>query len=262
MFKIKEDITLQKERSFPQAPRLRTANKVPAPYPLGKFPAGFVSSLGKQVVYLLATKPKPSLQGEEWEAMFARAVGAEWKPSNVGLDDVVLKNCAWGAKTTKHTNPWNTKRVRLISGRNSPVFSYGVALDTSSDPNMLGEAVLGIWNTRVDDIRSRYEHARTVVMLKSNDLLKLAIFEIETVRYPPDLYEWRWNKNGNIEGFRDNKHCFTWQPHGSQFTIIEDVPESKLCLQIKKPKRVSEKGVLEDVGYHDGWIQLVDPSQT
>jgi hypothetical protein len=50
----------------------------------------------------LATKGRPSLEGEEWEKIFASSIGAEWKPSNIGLDDVVLGNTAWGAKTVKN----------------------------------------------------------------------------------------------------------------------------------------------------------------
>jgi len=33
--------------------------------------------------------------------------------------------------------------------------------------------------------------------------------------------------NDNLEGYdrSGDAHVFTWQPHGSQFTIIENVPE-------------------------------------
>ena len=41
-------------------------------------------------------------------------VGAEWKPSNVGLDDVVLDNCCWGAKTVfGATNIEKQQTVRI-----------------------------------------------------------------------------------------------------------------------------------------------------
>lgn len=77
------------------------------------------------MVYLLASKGKPILEGPEWESIFATCIGADWKPSNVGLDDVILGNIAWGAKTVKARNPAEQSKVRLISGRNSPVYSYG-----------------------------------------------------------------------------------------------------------------------------------------
>jgi len=106
-------------------PKLRYAAKIQPPYPLNKFPSDFALKVGKQVIYLIYAKSTPSLEGGEWENVFAKAIGAEWKPSNVGLDDVILGNCAWGAKTVKNANPWKAKYVRLISGRNSPVYSYG-----------------------------------------------------------------------------------------------------------------------------------------
>tara|TARA_B110000037_G_scaffold220233_2_gene287339 strand:- start:43328 stop:43573 length:246 start_codon:yes stop_codon:yes gene_type:complete len=72
---------------------------------------------------------------------------------------------------------------------------------------------------------------------KSNDLSQVAVCEFDTVRYDSDLYEFIWNKNGNLEGYEKgavhksvNKR-FTWQPHGSQFTITEIVPEKTLILK-------------------------------
>ena len=80
-------------------PRLRTVNKAVAPFAVNKFPSSFVETLAQNIVYMMATKQSMSLEGNEWEQIFAECVGAEWKPSNVGLDDVVLDNCCWGAKT-------------------------------------------------------------------------------------------------------------------------------------------------------------------
>ena len=99
------------EKKFP---RLRTVEKVKPPYPLNKFSSDFGFKLGREVVYLLAAKGKAVLEGPEWEEIFANCVGAKWKPSNVGLDDVVLGSCAWGAKTVKSSRPpsrvlWRTR---------------------------------------------------------------------------------------------------------------------------------------------------------
>ncbi len=79
-------------------PRLRTVNKAVAPFDLNKFPSKFIDTLAKEIVYMQATKSSMSLEGNEWEQIFAECVGAEWKPSNVGLDDVVLDNCCWELK--------------------------------------------------------------------------------------------------------------------------------------------------------------------
>lgn len=240
-----------------QEPRLRTADKILPPYPLGKFPNKFAHKVGEQIIFQLYTRRTASLEGEEWERIFANAVGADWKPSNIGLDDVILGNCAWGAKTVKNTNPWEAKVVRLISGRNSPVYSYGTTVATDSDPDILGKEVLNIWNARVDSIRSKYPHVRTVVLIKSNDLLKLTIFEIETLRYQTELYHWKTNKNGNLEGWRNDEHYFTWQPHGSQFTILEKVPDNKICLKLRDPGKIDEKAVLNLLGVDDTWVELI-----
>jgi len=69
-------------------PRLRTVEKVKPPYPLNQFPSDFGYKLGREIVYLLATKSRPDVAGSEWKQIFATCIGAAWKPSNVGLDDV------------------------------------------------------------------------------------------------------------------------------------------------------------------------------
>src|SRR6185369_11866089 len=128
------------------APKLRTGDKSEPPFPLNHFPKNFASILGKEIVYLLASKGNADLQGSEWESIFANCIGATWKPSPIGLDDIALGNTCWGAKTIKSSV--NKKKVRLISGRNSPVYSYGEK-DVKAEPNKLGSQVLGIWNERV-----------------------------------------------------------------------------------------------------------------
>lgn len=243
-----------------KSPKLRTVNKSQPPFPLNHFGNDFPYKLGREIVYLLASKGKGVLEGSEWEEIFANCIGAEWKPSNVGLDDVFLGNTAWGAKTVKSNlkNFSALKKVRLISGRNSPVYSYGEAIDISSDPYSIGEHVLEIWNERVSAIRERFKHLRTIVLVKSNDLSQVAVFEFNTVRYDPELYDFSWNKNGNLEGYdtgTKNKR-FTWQPHGSQFTIIEDVPDQTMILKIKQPEPLDKNKILETIGFDDTWITV------
>lgn len=164
-------------------PRLRTVNKAVAPFDLNKFPSKFIDTLAKEIVYMQATKSSMSLEGNEWEQIFAECVGAEWKPSNVGLDDVVLDNCCWGAKTVfGATNIEKQQTVRLISGRNSPTYSYGVDSITSEDPNEIGKLVLDIWNERVSAVRQIYKFVRTVVLVKSKDYKDFLVFEFDTIR--------------------------------------------------------------------------------
>jgi len=241
-----------------KSPKLRTVSKSQAPFPLNSFQSDFPFLVGKEIIYLLATKGKPELEGSEWENIFANCIGADWKPSNVGLDDVVLGNTAWGAKTVKATNPANQKKVRLISGRNSPVYSFGGKIDTKLDPNKIGSQILDIWNARVSAVREKFKNLRTVVLIKSNDLSEVVVFEFETIRYDNELFSWEWNKNKNLQGFniKNKDHCFTWQPHGSQFTIIEDVPSKRLIIKVKQPPILNKENVLKTIGFDKSWITV------
>ena len=244
------------------SPKLRTVDKSLPLFPLNDFPKDFPYTLGKEIVYLLASKGKAVLEGEEWESIFAICIGAIWKPSNVGLDDVILGNTAWGAKTVKASNPSSTKKVRLISGRNSPVYSFGETIDVHADPKSVGISVLEIWNERVSAVREKFQNLRTVVLVKSNDLSEVVVFEFDTIRYDPELFTWEWNKNGNLLGIEKstNEHRFTWQPHGSQFTIIEDVPEKSLIINIKQPEILNKEEILEALGFNNSWISVTKRS--
>jgi hypothetical protein len=239
-------------------PKLRTVEKSLPPFPLNEFPKNFPYLLGKELVYLLTSKGKPILEGSEFEYIFAICIGAEWKPSNVGLDDIILGNTAWGAKTVKATNPSTQKKVRLISGRNSPVYSFGETIDTKADSNLVGQSILEIWNERVSSIREKFKNLRTIVLVKSNDLTTVVVFEFDTIRYDPELFAWEWNKNGNLVGIEKSttEHRFTWQPHGSQFTIIEEIPDDSLLIKIKEPEKLDKDRVLKALGFDNSWISV------
>ncbi|MBR1604850.1 MAG: hypothetical protein IJ660_01940 [Alphaproteobacteria bacterium] len=242
-------------------PKLRTVNKAIPPFLLNSFPKHFINVFAKNIVYLLATKKCMSLEGNEWEQIFAEAVGAEWKPSNVGLDDIILNNCCWGAKTVfSQSNICSQEKVRLISGRNSPTFSFGQDKITSSEPNEIGKMVLSIWNERVSAVRQVFKFVRTVVLVKSKDYRDFLIFEFDTVRYDPELYYFNWNSRGNLEGYekKSNIHKFTWQPSGSQFTIIEDIPCNRLHIQIKHPNVLDREAVLNALHFDDDWYEVLD----
>lgn len=247
-------------------PRIRTVSKATAPYGLNDFPQRFVEKFAAEVVYMHATKSPISIEGKEWEQIFAHCVGADWAPSNCGLDDVVLGNCCWSAKTVKSSSRdlSRVKAVRLIVGRNSPTYSYGEAKITPSngDPNKLGAMVLGIWNERVSGIRAVFKFARTVVLVKSDAHDEFLIFEKDTTRYDPELYHFTWNANGNLEGYENEtqKHRFTWQPSGSQFTVIEDVPSERVHLKVRIPGRVNKETILKAVGFDEPsyWVMRLD----
>jgi hypothetical protein len=247
-----------------QKPKLRTVHKSPPAYPLNNFPPSLPFIIGREIVYLLASKGKPNLIGSEWEEIFAIAIGAEWRDSNVGLDDVRLGNTAWGAKTVKSNNPSKQKRVQLVSGRNSIVYSFGANIDTSVDPNLPGHQVLAIWNDRVTGIRERFDHLRTIVLIKGNDLSEVVVFEFETIRYDQELFYWEWNANNNLKGFdkQTKEHMFTWQPHGSQFTIHEKVPSNSVLIKIKKPEGLDKEKTLQALGFDKSWITVSKTDNT
>ena len=243
-------------------PRLRTVDKTHGPYPLGKFPTEFALRVGKEIIYKFATSDERNVEGAEWERIFAFAVGAQWKPSNVGLDDVIKGNCAWGAKSVKHAHPFKAKSVRLISGRNSPNYSFGES-DLANDPGKIGRMVLEIWNGRVDSLRQKFTHLRTVVLIKSTRHNEYVVFEKETSPYDPDDFEWKRNRQKNLEAIdrHTERHCFTWQPHGSQFTIVEDVPCSRLCFRIVVPRKIDPEPVLREIGFKKSWVTIVKPQE-
>ncbi len=240
-------------------PRLRTVEKYVPPYQLNRFPSGFAVNLGREIVYFLASRNSPRLEGTDWEEIFARIIGADWRPSNVGLDDIVLGQTAWGAKTVKNRKPSTAGKARLISGRNSPFYSYGDREITSKKPDELGSKILDIWNERVSSVRSQFMNVRTIVLLKSDDLLELAVFEINTIIHEKRGFWWQWNERNNLEGFQKttNEHKFTWQPHGSQFTVIEDVPKERLALKIRMPPKLDMEKVLEAIQFNDSWIEII-----
>lgn len=240
-------------------PKLRGVDKYKPDYPLGQFPSGFAMELGKELIYLLATRNPPTLEGADWEQIFARCVGADWAPSNVGLNDVQLHQMAWSAKTVKIKNPFTVKRVRLVSGRNSPDYSFSIENVHTENPNQLGEMILGIWNARITDVRKRFATTRTVVLIKGEDLSTVSVFEEEALKYLPEDYEWDWNQRGNLEGYLKgtNDKKFTWQPHGSQFTITTNVPDNRLKLRIRRPPVFDRDEVLTQLKFDPSWIEIV-----
>ncbi len=240
-------------------PKLKGIEKYRPEYPLGQFPAGFALELGKEIVYLLATRYPPTLEGSDWERIFAKCIGAKWTPSNVGLDDVQFRQMAWSAKTVKNKNPFTARHVRLISGRNSPDYSFQVENVHTEDANTLGEMVLGIWNARLVEVRKRFATTRTVVLVKGEDLSELSVFEDETVRFLPEEYEWEWNQRNNLDGYLKGTDVkrFTWQPHGAQFTVISTIPDNRLRLRIRRPPLLNREEVLQQLKFDDSWVEVV-----
>lgn len=242
------------------SPKLRTVNKSTPPFDLNNFPSEFPFKVGEQLIYILATRGAVDIEGKEWEKIFASCVGAEWKPSNVGLDDIVLENTAWGAKSVLAKSPATTTDIRLISGRNDLINSYDYNVQPGQLPDEHGELVLNIYNERVSSVRKHYKHLRTVVLIRKKDLTECVVFEMDTIRYDPELYYWEWsgkNLHGYLKGDINKSKKFTWQSGGQQFTIFETVSYKKLVIKVKKPEHVPKDLILGHIGFDKSWVNVV-----
>lgn len=242
-----------------QRPRLRDAKKLTSHdlYSLNVFPDDLVRRIGAYLVYLVYIGRK-DISGDDWGDAFADAVGGKHLASPVGIADVVIGKSCWSAKTVKAKKPFEAATARLISGRCSPDYSYGIT-DPHEDVQKTGTAVLGIWNERVNIAFDNYSQVRTIILVRSYDLQSFLLFEEETGRFRTTDYHWQANKNGNLIGYDENGNPrFTWQPHGSQFTIHVAVPQEAKKFIIKIPrKRLNKEDVLKSLRFDDSWVTIL-----
>ena len=70
---------------------------------------------------------------------------------------------------------------------------------------------------------------------------------------------WEVNSNGNLIGkdIETGKTRFTWQPHGSQFTIHTVVPNNALKFRIKRPPLLTKEAILNSIGFNGSWVEIV-----
>lgn len=241
-------------------PKLRDSKRLLTrePYPINEIPDNIVRLIGKKLVYMLCVGRK-DLTGDDWGNVFAEAISGEHLQSPIGIADVVYDKMAWSMKTVKTSNPHRTEAsVRLISGRCSPDYSYGIT-DPHEDIEKTGRAVLNIWNERVNIAQDYYNPLRTSVLVRSNDLLSYTLFEEENHRYVANQYRWEENKNGNLIGIdlETGDIRFTWQPHGSQFTIHTRVPQNAVKFKIKQPPTLDVEETLRQIHYDDNWVEIL-----
>ena len=74
------------------------------------------------------------------------------------------------------------------------------------------------------------------------------------------MYYFEWNDRGNLEGYEKKSgiHKFTWQPSGSQFTIIENIIYDRRHIQIKHPNALDKEAVLEALHFDSNWYKLLE----
>ena len=240
-------------------PRLRDKKRLQTyePYQINELPDDLIVKIGGYIVYLLYIG-RTDITGQDWGDAFSDSIGGVHHDSPIGIADVVLNKMAWSMKTVKHTNPFKAQTVRLISGRCSPDYSYGIT-DPHKDIQQTGRAVLGIWNERVNLAYDNYNPIRTSVLIRSNNLLSYTLFEEDSQRFRTSDYLWEVNTNGNLIGkhIETQQVRFTWQPHGSQFTIHTHVPENAIKFQIKRPPQLSKEEILDTINFNNDWVEIL-----
>ena len=251
-----------------EIPKLRQASVAKPLYPLNQFPQSFHKNLAQQVFAVKATSlfsdKEIDITGNLWEQIFASSIGAKRDSAiSLGIDDIQDQktSTAWSAKTVKWSNKSNivekirdqTAKIQLISGRNSPAYSYNFSIDgTNTPPAYVGELILEIWNERIKSVRTKFSNLRTVVMVKCPNLNRIVIFEKETELYQSADFRWEWNSRKNLNGFAGNKKMFTWQPHGSQFTLNDiAIPQNASVIDIGNSKKLSKDDILTIAEWSD-----------
>lgn len=223
------------------SPRLRDSNKLKKNiHQLGKLSDTDILRIGADIIYLVCTGRK-DLSGDDWGDMFADAIKGEHLASPIGIADVVKDNMGWSLKTVKNINPFECKQIRLISRRCSPDYSYGIN-DPHEDIQKTGEALISIWNSRVDIALTHYSPCRTAVLIRDEKLEKFCFFEEYLEHFNIADFKWIENSRGNLEGYYKNSQTkkFVWQPHGSQLTIITQIPDTKMCFRLHRPEAIDK----------------------
>jgi len=227
-------------------------------WPLGQFPENVITEIGKQIVHRLAVGHS-DITGDDFGTIFAKAVGGIHRESPLGIADVLLHGNAWSVKTIKADKPFNQTTIRLISGRNSPDYSQGIE-NPHNDLQATGKAVLAIWNARVNEALGEHDDLRIAVLIRNLAIKQFVLFEETAVRFAADDYTWSMTKHDNLEGHEKatGEHRFTWQFHGSQFTIKRHVPGSAVKFIINRNVPLIEPlHVLNLVRFKDDWIEIV-----
>ena len=107
------------------------------------------------------------MTGEQFSRIFADAISGEEYGKPLGVADVAWNGCCWSVKTVNNTKPHESSLpLGLISGRNSVDYSAGIS-DPRSDLQETGQAVLDIYNQRIDEARDEHDDVRLVVLVRN-----------------------------------------------------------------------------------------------
>lgn len=240
-------------------PRLRDSKKLKTNeiYEIGNFSDDLINSIGAGIAYLIHIGRK-DITGDDWGDIFAESINGTHFASPIGIADVACGKMAWSLKTVKASNVLKCKNIRLISGRCSPDFSFGIQ-DPHQNIQNTGRAVLAVWNERINIAYDNYNPVRVTILIRNNSLSEFCLFEEHIERYKTSDYRWEENKNGNLIGININtgETKFTWQPHGSQFTIHQNVPKDAIKFRLKRPPVIDKATALSNIKFDSSWIEII-----
>ena len=236
--------------------RTRDGTQRHEPYPLSEFTEEVIRSIGKSMVHLKAVG-HADLSGDHFSQIFANAISGQSYGKPLGIADVSWNGCCWSVKTVKNKKPHEATHVRLISGRNSPVYSSSIN-DPFTDIQATGQSVLDIYNERINTARQNHSDIRLLALVRNMASSEFTLFERPIIPFAVNNYRWETNAKGNFQGYRGDRHLFTWQPHGSQFTIIESIPEGATRFRItREPKLIDMQDILDAVEFTPEWVEIL-----
>jgi len=239
--------------------RLRGKNERSQTWEVGSVPNHVIEKIGAGIACKKAVGCK-DITGDDVSSIFADAIGGTDLSSPLGVVDVVHDKNIWSVKTVKASKPFEATTVRLISGRNSVDYSFGIN-DPRANVQKTGEAVVSIWNCRIDEAIDKYRKAlRLLVLVRNFDKSEFLLFESTNSKFVPRDFKWETNGRGNLQGHDkvSKKHLFTWQPHGAQFTIIRPVPGSAVKFKIGSAGELKQKQILKAIGFVKSDVQIIE----
>lgn len=123
-------------------------------------------------------------------------------------------------------------------------------LNSDSDPNRIGAALLKHWNSKVEEdaVDQNVTDRRVMVLLKTEDKRHFAVFEEDIKQYTPEEMFWEWtsaSKNG-LKGYRksDGMCIYRWYPSQTQFFERFVLPKGTQTIDIT-PVRMSKSQVVD-----------------
>ena len=176
------------------------------PYPLNQFPFEVIEGIAKRIVHLQSVG-HADVSGDEFQRIFAEAIDGISYPSPLGVADVAWNGCAWSVKTVKDRHPHrftvgrgrrvHPKTLRLISGRNNPAFSAGIA-NPLADVQQTGNVVIEVFNQRLAEARREHNDVRMVVLVRNMDAQEFTLFERSMAPWPVNDFIWTRNSSNNL----------------------------------------------------------------